>query len=239
MKGLETRGLTRQFGGLTAVNSVDFVLTPGEIVGIIGPNGAGKTTFIHLISGVYLPTEGTVHLNGKDITFLPAHERSRLGLSRTFQIIHPLENLNLTENVMVGYLFACGLSRKQAREKAQTLCRELGLDNLERPVDELTVLEIKKMEIAQALATDPSILFLDEIMAGLTSQESFALIDFIRKIAADRNLGIGVVEHVMGVIKELTHSVMVLDAGEVIARGPYEEVARERKVIDAYLGGGA
>ncbi len=239
MKGLKTTGLTRKFGGLVAVDSVDFTLEPGRIVGIIGPNGAGKTTFIHLISGVYLPTSGTVELDGRDITMMPTHERSRLGLSRTFQIIHPLENLNLVENVMIGYLFAKNLKKKEARAKAENLCLELGLDRLERSVDQLTVLEVKKMEIAQALATEPSILFLDEVMAGLTSEESFALIDFIKRIGAEKNLGIGVVEHVMGVIKELTHSVVVLDSGAVIAQGPYEEVAKQSRVIDAYLGGGA
>ncbi|MDF1569550.1 MAG: ABC transporter ATP-binding protein [Spirochaetaceae bacterium] len=239
MKGLKTTGLTKDFGGLRAVNNVDFTLEPGQITGIIGPNGAGKTTFIHLISGVYLPTRGTVELDGRDITALPAHQRSQMGLGRTFQIIHPLENLNLVENVMVGCIYAGGLKKKEARRKAEALCGDLGLDRLNRPVDELTVLEIKKMEIAQALAAEPSILFLDEVMAGLTGEESFALIDFVKKIGSDRNLGIGVVEHVMGVIKELTSSVLVLDAGSVIAAGPYEEVAKERCVIDAYLGGGA
>jgi len=239
MKGLRTTGLTKDFGGLRAVNNVDFTLEPGQITGIIGPNGAGKTTFIHLISGVYLPTFGTVELDGRDITTLQAHKRSQMGLGRTFQIIHPLENLNLLENVMIGYLFAKGLNKKEAHLKAETLCDDLGLDRLDRPVDELTVLEIKKMEIAQALATEPSILFLDEVMAGLTGEESFALIDFVKKIGSDRRLGIGVVEHVMGVIKELTSSVLVLDAGMVIASGPFEEVAKERRVIDAYLGGGA
>lgn len=236
MKGLKTTGLTRKFGGLTAVDNVDFHLKPGQITGIIGPNGAGKTTLIHLISGVYLPTSGTVELDGRNITSLPSYERSRLGLGRTFQIIHPLENLNLIENVMVGYLFARGAGKKEARVKAENLCASLGLDDLERPVDELTVLEVKKMEIAQALSTEPTILFLDEVMAGLTSEESLALIDFIKDVASRQNLGIGVVEHVMGVIKELTHNVIVLDAGTVIARGAYEEVAKNRQVIDAYLG---
>lgn len=238
MKGLSAIGMTKQFGGLTAVNNVDFHLEPGQIVGIIGPNGAGKTTLIHIISGVYLPSSGRVELDGRDITTLPPHERSRLGLGRTFQIIHPLENLNLVENVMVGYIFARNLGKKEARIQAENLCIGLGLENLERTVDKLTVLEVKKMEIAQALSTEPSILFLDEVMAGLTGEESLALINFIKKIASERNLGIGVVEHVMGVIKELTHSVLVLDAGTVIAKGPYEEVVKERRVIDAYLGGG-
>ena len=239
MKGLKTTKLTRHFGGLTAVDSVDFSLEAGNIIGIIGPNGAGKTTFINLISGVYLPSSGTVELDGTDITRMSVHKRTHLGLGRTFQVIHPLESLNLVENVMIGYLFGCGMGKREAREHAEALCIELGLNKLSRPVGELTVLDVKKMEIAQALATNPSILFLDEVMAGLTSEEAFLIIDFIKKIAHDRQLGIGVVEHVMGVIKELTHSVVVLDAGRIIAQGPYEEVASEQRVIDAYLGGGA
>lgn len=238
MKGLETKKLTKQFGGLTAVDGADFTLRPGEIVGIIGPNGAGKTTLIHLMSGVHFPTSGSVFLDGKDVTRLPAHVRCKAGLARTFQIIHPLENLSLAENIMVGFLFTQGQSKREARRSAEALCDELGLERVDRPTDELTVLEVKKMEIAQALAVDPSILFLDEVMAGLTSEESLQVIDFVKRIGKERNLGIGVVEHVMGVIKQLTHSVVVLDAGKVIASGPYEEVAKDQRVIDAYLGGG-
>jgi branched-chain amino acid transport system ATP-binding protein len=239
VSGLTTEKLTKRFGGLTAVDSADFTLTRGQIVGIIGPNGAGKTTLIHLLSGVHYPTSGSITLDGKDITRMPAHQRCQAGLARTFQIIHPLENLSMAENIMVGLLFTQKQTKREARRSAEALCDELGLERVDRPTDELTVLEVKKMEIAQALAVDPSILFLDEVMAGLTSEEALQVIDFVKRIARDRNLGIGVVEHVMGVIKELTHSVVVLDAGAIIASGPYEEVAKEKRVVDAYLGGGA
>ncbi|MCE1206680.1 MAG: ABC transporter ATP-binding protein [Spirochaetia bacterium] len=239
MTKLETANLTRRFMGLVAVNNVSFKLEQGEILGIIGPNGAGKTTFINLVSGIIMPSEGTITFNGRDITYMPAHERARLGIARTYQLIHPLENLNLIENVMIGSIFAKGSSLKEARRKAERLCEEMGLTNLERDTAKLTILEIKKMEIARALANEPEVLFLDEVMAGLNSDETKDLIATVKKIAAERKLAVGVVEHVMGVIRELTNRVIVLESGELIAEGPYEEVSKNPRVIEAYLGGAA
>ena len=239
MTKLETANLTRRFLGLVAVNNISFKLEQGEILGIIGPNGAGKTTFINLISGIIMPTEGTITFNGRDITYMPAHERARLGIARTYQLIHPLENLNLIENVMIGSLFAKGASLKEARKKAERLCEEMGLTNLERETAKLTILEIKKMEIARALANEPEVLFLDEVMAGLNSDETKDLIATVKKIATERKLAVSVVEHVMGVIRELTNRVIVLESGELIAEGPYEEVSKNPRVIEAYLGGAA
>lgn len=237
--GIRTRNLTIRFGGLIAVNAVDFSLDPGEIVGIIGPNGAGKTTLINLLAGIYRPTEGAVYLDDRDITATPAHDRAAMGIGRTFQLIHPLEDLTVLENVMTGFLFARRKRLSEARDLAADLCRSLGLDRVERETSRLNILEIKKMEIAKALAIDPVVLFLDEVMAGLTSTETIDIIDMIRAIAVERNLGIGVVEHVMGVIRELTQRVVVLDGGAVIATGPYAEVSRDERVKSAYLGGGA
>tara|TARA_B100000614_G_scaffold222779_1_gene210736 strand:+ start:990 stop:1709 length:720 start_codon:yes stop_codon:yes gene_type:complete len=237
MKGLQTEALTIRFGGLTAVDGVDFSLTPGEIVGIIGPNGAGKTTLINLLAGIYAPTSGRVVFDGEDITAVPAHRRAALGIGRTFQLIHPLEDLTLVENVMTGFLFAGRRSLRAAREAAAALCRDLGLGGLNRSTGELNILETKKMEIAKALAVEPSVLFLDEVMAGLNSTETLDVIRMVREIAAHRNLGIGVVEHVMGVIKELTERVVVLDGGRLIAAGPYSEVSQDPRVVSAYLGG--
>lgn len=233
---LEAQGLTIRFGGLTAVDSVDFSLAPGEIVGIIGPNGAGKTTLINLLSGIYFPTSGRVLYGGQDITTRPAHLRARLGIARTFQLIHPLEGLSLIENVMNGFLFAQRMSLHHAREAAGEVCAMLGLAEVNRPVSRLNILEIKQMEIAKALATGPRILFLDEIMAGLNSTETLAAIETIKRIAAEQQMGIGVVEHVMGVIRELTERVVVLDGGRIIAAGPYAEVSRNPQVVSAYLG---
>jgi branched-chain amino acid transport system ATP-binding protein len=237
MSTLEIRGLTIKFGGLVAVNNVTCTLKSGEIVGIIGPNGAGKTTLINLIAGIHQPTEGSVLLEGKDITGLMPHRLARMGIGRTFQLIHPLEDLNLLENVMIGFIFSLGYSVAKAKEAARQLCEELGLKHLSRPTSSLNILEIKKMELAKALAVNPKILFLDEMMAGLNSDESKEVIAMVKRVTKERNLAVGVVEHVMGVIKELTHSVMVLDGGRLIAQGKYEDVVQNEQVKSAYLGG--
>jgi branched-chain amino acid transport system ATP-binding protein len=161
--------------------------------------------------------------------------RCRLGIGRTFQLVRPLQGLSLLENVMVGSLFGKGLGQREAREKAMDLCKFLGLSDLSRDITRMTALEIKKMEIAHALATQPTLLFLDEVMAGLSSDETMEMIDLVRKIHS-RGMTIGIVEHVMRVIRELTHRVVVLDWGEVIAQGPYEKVSNDPRVIAAYLG---
>ncbi len=208
MTKLKTIGLSRRFLGLVAVNKVSFSMDEGEILGIIGPNGAGKTTFINLISGIIMPGEGKIEYKGQDITYMPAHERARLGIARTYQLIHPLENLSLIENVMVGSIFARGHSMREARRRAADLCGELGLKDLDRDTSKLTILEVKKMEIARALANEPEVLFLDEVMAGLNADETKDLIATVQRIARERKLAVGVVEHVMGVIRELTHRVI-------------------------------
>ena len=235
MAVLKTENLTKQFIGLTALSNVRVEFRENEILGIIGPNGAGKTTLINVIAGIYVPTNGRIFFNGQDVTELQAHERCRLGIGRTFQLVRPLPGLSLLENVMVGSLFGKGLGLRQARKKAGELCEFLGLADLTRDITKMTALEIKKMEIAHALATQPQVLFLDEVMAGLNSDETMEMIALVRKIHA-QGVTIGIVEHVMRVIRELTDRVVVLDWGEVIAEGPYEEVSNNPKVITAYLG---
>ena len=235
MAVLKTENLTKQFIGLTALSNVRIEFRENEILGIIGPNGAGKTTLINVIAGIYVPTNGQIFFNGQDVTELQAHERCRLGIGRTFQLVRPLPGLSLLENVMVGSLFGKGLGLRQARKKAEELCEFLGLADLTRDITKMTALEIKKMEIAHALATQPKVLFLDEVMAGLNNDETMEMIALVRKIHA-QGMTIGIVEHVMRVIRELTDRVVVLDWGEVIAEGPYEEVSNNPKVITAYLG---
>jgi branched-chain amino acid transport system ATP-binding protein len=232
---LKTEKLTRHFGGLAALSGVSIEFRDREILGIIGPNGAGKTTFINVIAGVYLPTEGKIFFEGQDVSQLPAHQRCHLGIGRTFQLVRPLPGLSLVENVMVGALFGKGLGQREARKKAEELCAFLGLVDLSRDINRMTALEIKKMEIAHALATQPKLLFLDEVMAGLNSEETMEMIDLVRKIHR-QGITIGIVEHVMRVIRELTDRVVVLDWGEVIAEGPYGQVSNDSKVISAYLG---
>jgi branched-chain amino acid transport system ATP-binding protein len=232
---LQTKNLTRHFGGLAALTGVNVEFREDEILGIIGPNGAGKTTLINVIAGIYLPTEGEIFFNGQDISELPAHRRCRLGIGRTFQLVRPLPGLSLLENVMVGSLFGKGLGQREARHMAEEACSFLGLSNTGRDITRMTALEIKKMEIAHALATQPKLLFLDEVMAGLNNDETMEMIDLVKKIHS-RGITIGVVEHVMRVIRELTDRVVVLEWGEVIAEGPYEEVSNDPRVITAYLG---
>jgi branched-chain amino acid transport system ATP-binding protein len=239
MSKLSTHKLTKAFSGLVAVKDVSFTMEESEILGIIGPNGAGKTTFIHLVSGILMPSSGTVTYKGQDITYTPAHLRSRMGIARTYQLIHPLENLKVIENVMVGAVFSRGKTLREARRAAEAICADLELERLERDTTQLTILEIKKMEIARALANEPEILFLDEVMAGLNSDETRQMIAMVQRIARDKHIAVGVVEHVMGVIRELTQRVIVLEAGELIAEGPYETVSKNPKVLEAYLGGAA
>ncbi|HUI69193.1 MAG TPA: ABC transporter ATP-binding protein [Spirochaetia bacterium] len=239
MPDIETFALSKRFGGLVAVNNVSFKLDCGEILGVIGPNGAGKTTFINLVAGIYTPSSGRIHFKGRDITRIPAHSRVRMGIARTFQIIHPLENLDVLENVMLGFIFGRRMGLREARRSAEALCDSLGLDGLSRDVSQITMLETKKMEIAHALAAGPSILFLDEVMAGLNVDETTQMVRLVQGVARDHNIGVGVVEHVMSVIRELTHRVIVLENGEIIAAGPYEAVAKDPRVIAAYLGGAA
>mgnify|MGYP000937131193 FL=1 len=239
MKTLQTEHLTKRFLGLVAVNDVSFSLDAGEILGIIGPNGAGKTTFIHLVSGILMPSSGKVLYKGRDVSYTPAHERARAGIARTFQLIHPLENLTVIENVMIGAVFSRGQSLKEARKSAEVICESLQLGDLGRDTASLSILEIKKMEIARALANGPEVLFLDEVMAGLNTDETRQMISMVKAIAKERGLAVGVVEHVMGVIRELTERVIVLESGELIAEGPYSEVSKNPRVIEAYLGGAA
>ncbi len=235
MAVLKTEGLTRHFGGLAALTRVSMEFRENEILGIIGPNGAGKTTFINVIAGIYLPTEGKIYFDGRDISEVPAHERCRMGIGRTFQLVRPLPGLTMLENVMVGSLFAKGLGLREARNRAEECCQFLGLSDFSRDISRMTALEIKKMEIAHALATQPQLLFLDEVMAGLNGDETMEMIDLVRKIHK-RGITIGIVEHIMRVIRELTDRVIVLDWGEVIAEGPYGEVSNDPRVITAYLG---
>jgi branched-chain amino acid transport system ATP-binding protein len=235
MPVLKSDNLTKHFVGLTALQGVQAEFREKEIVGIIGPNGAGKTTLINVLAGIYEPSAGRIIWDGQDITELPAHARCHLGIGRTFQLVRPLQGLSLLENVMVGALFGQNLGQKEARKRAQELCEFLGLGNLTRDISQMTALEIKKMEIAHALAAAPKILFLDEVMAGLNNEETVEMINLVRKIHA-QNITIGIVEHVMKVIRELTDRVVVLDWGEVIAEGPYKEVSNNPRVISAYLG---
>jgi branched-chain amino acid transport system ATP-binding protein len=235
MSILKTTGLSRQFGGLMALSDVSVEINENEIVGIIGPNGAGKSTFTNVVAGVYLPTSGKIEFCGNDITNNAAHEKCHFGISRTFQLMRPLTGLNLLQNIMIGSMLGRLHSMKEAREKSLELCKFLSLENVERPISAMTALEIKKMEIARALATEPKLLFLDEAMAGLNKDEIMEMMNTVRRIHS-QGMTIIIIEHIMRVVRELTQRVVVLEWGKVLTEGAYETISNDSRVIAAYLG---
>jgi branched-chain amino acid transport system ATP-binding protein len=232
---LNLKGVTKQFGGLVAVNNISLALSKDEILGLIGPNGAGKTTLFNMISGTYLPTSGRILFEDKDITDLPPHEIASLGISRTFQLVKPFAKLSVVDNVMIG-AFLRTRRNKQAREKAREVVDFVGLDRYaDRPAHNLTTSGRKRLELARALAMEPKILLLDEVMAGLTPTESVAIVDLIRLIRQS-GITILVIEHVMKAIMSLSDRVAVLHHGELIAVDLPSEVTSDERVIEAYLG---
>ncbi len=235
MAGLEVREVGKRFGGLQALSRVSLTLKTGEILGLIGPNGAGKTTLFAVISGFLTPDEGSVRLNGRELVGLPPHEICRLGLARTFQIVQPFPHLSVLENVMVGAFNRQG-KVDEARARALEVLAITRLDRVSRrPAHVLPIGERKRLELARALATGPTVLLLDEVMAGLTPPEVEETVAIIRAIR-DLEISILVIEHVMAAVMDCSDRIAVLHHGELIAEGSPGEVARDPKVVDAYWG---
>lgn len=236
---LSGRGVTRSFGALRAVWNVDFEVRKGEILGVIGPNGAGKTTLLSMINGTLALTRGTITFKDRTISGLKPFRIAELGISRTFQIVKPFPGMTLLENVAIGALFGKDKIRdaRDAQEKTRSILETVNLRGRESvAVENLNISERKRLELARALAMDPELLLLDEVMAGLNTAEIDWIMGLIRNLNEKEARTILVIEHVMKAIMGISHRIMVLHHGEKIAEGSPGEISKDERVISAYLG---
>lgn len=228
--------VTKHFGGLTAVKDISFDIHEGEAVGLMGPNGAGKTTLINLIAGVHRPDAGEVRFKGKEISGLPAHRICHAGIARTYQVPQPFKTLTARENIMAAAIYGGGLSRSEAVTEATRILEDLDMgekrDTVTVDMDEVS---LKRLELARVLATKPSLLLVDEVAAGLTEVEIPRVLEILREIRG-RGVTILLIEHIMKVMTEAVDRIIVMVTGEKITEGVPEEVMKDRRVIEAYLG---
>lgn len=232
---LRIQGLTRRFGGLTAVNNLDFLVQPGELIGLIGPNGAGKTTLFNLLMGLIKPSSGEVHLDGQRITGQKPHVIAQKGMVKTFQNVALFPEMTVLDNVLTGGLLR--LSLNDAREFARVNLDKVGMAHIsDKRAADLTFPEKALVEMARALCTQPRIVLLDEVMAALNHSEMDHILELIRKLRSQEGLTFIVIEHHMRAIMNLCERILVLSFGQKIAEGTPQEISRNQDVIAAYLG---
>lgn len=238
MSLLQVQNVSRAFGGLRAVQNVSLEVPVGSLTALIGPNGAGKTTLFALMSGFLKPDQGHILLEGRDITGQTPHLNAKLGLTRTFQIVQPFASQTVRENIAVGAHLHQG-HRQLALRAAEEVAERVGLQaQLDKPASDLTVAGRKRLELARALATQPKLLLLDEVLAGLNPQEIQDMLPVVRGLV-DGGVTVLMIEHVMQAVMSLAEHVWVLAQGQLIAQGTPAEVTRDTQVIEAYLGHGA
>lgn len=236
---LELSSVTKSFAGIVAVNGLSFSVSEGEILGLIGPNGAGKTTAFNLVAGVYEPDSGSIKLSGKEIAGKKPHKISSLGISRTFQTVKPFARMSVVENVAVGRLFGRDhvLSVSRAKVAAREILKYTSLDSKSNALaGSLTLAEQRRLELARALAANPRILMLDEVMAGLNQAEIAEELALLKKLNEEKKITLVVIEHVMKAMMQLCGRIIVMDQGEKLAEGTPKQVISNPEVIRAYLG---
>jgi branched-chain amino acid transport system ATP-binding protein len=239
MTQLQVEDVRQQFGALTVLNGITVAVPPGQALGVVGPNGAGKTTLLDIVAGGRRPTGGQVRLAGQDVTTSSAAHRARLGLGRTYQVPRPFASMTVFENALVGAARGAGLRRQAAYQAAYAALRRAGLAaQADVAAHRLTLLERKRLELARALATQPSVLLLDEIAGGLTEPETDALIGTIREVHA-AGTTIVWVEHIMRALTQVVQRVVCLADGRVLFDGTPQDMLRDEQVQRAYLGGAA
>ncbi len=242
MSLLDIKDVSKSFGGLQALQDINFSVESGEIVGIMGANGAGKTTLFSLIAGHARPNKGEMTLEGQSLDGFKPNKVCRMGVARTYQIVRPFRNLTVYDNVLTAVLFGRDhkKSKAEAEFRALQVLDEIGLaERADQTAGTLTLSGQKRLEVAKALATNPSLLMLDEVMAGLTPSEVKDMLDVIRRLKNSYDLTILIIEHVMQALMDLSDRIIVLHHGELIAEGTPGEVAKDPHVLEAYIGGTA